>query len=301
MTDEQRPPEPKPVRPRPRLRIGIGGLMLLILGFGAWLGDRVNRARDQRLAVVALKSVGGFVRYADEFGPGPVQVAAGDSMWKPAWGTLAPGRGTWAPDWLRDRLGDEYFREVAHVSTFVDIQKGSAHAPGLGKPPIDDALAAIRGQSGVRTLQLGGATVTDRGLAAVADLTNLEEFFLWWGTGITDAGVAHLARLPRLRLVDIGLASVTDESLVHLAELPALANLSLQGRKFSDRGLEGLRKAWRLESLLLRMGESGITDAGLRHLEGLSNLKHLALENTTISREARERLRKALPALQISP
>ena len=45
------------------------------------------------------------------------------------------------------------------------------------------------------TLHLGGDTVTDKGLASVAELTDLRELVIWWATNITDAGVAHLSLL----------------------------------------------------------------------------------------------------------
>ena len=45
-------PTPRPRR-LPRLRIGVGGLMLVILVVGLWLGDRVGRARQQRLAMAS--------------------------------------------------------------------------------------------------------------------------------------------------------------------------------------------------------------------------------------------------------
>lgn len=301
MTDEPRARVPVIRRVRRHLRIGVGGLMLVILLIALWLGDRVHRARMQRLAVAAVKAAGGHVCYTDEFALGPVNIPQGNAMWQPSWGKLTPGKGPWAPDWLRRRIGDEYFREIAHVGTFVDIRKGLATAPNGDNPPIDTALLALRGQAGVRTLQLGGDTISDRGMAAVASLTGLQEFFLWWGGGITDAGVAHLGRLPHLKLVDITLAPLTDAAVGHLADLPALESLSLQGQKFTDRSLKHLTRARRLKSLMLRMKESEIGDAGLRHLEGLKALEQLTLENTPISPTARERLLKAIPNLKMSP
>ena len=113
---------------RRRLRIGIGGMMLAILFFGLWLGNRVNRAREQRTAVAAVKADNGFVLYADEFNIGSVKVPVGDAIWKPSWGTLIPRKGPTKPSLLQRWLGDEYVREVAHVSLFVDIEKGSAGA-----------------------------------------------------------------------------------------------------------------------------------------------------------------------------
>jgi hypothetical protein len=55
-----------------RRRIRVSGLMLAILAFGLWLGYRANLARDQELAVAAVKADGGWVHYADDCAPGNV-------------------------------------------------------------------------------------------------------------------------------------------------------------------------------------------------------------------------------------
>ena len=130
--------------------------MIAILIFGLWLGDRVNRAREQRLAVAAVKADNGFVRYADEFKMGPVNVPAGNAIWKPSWGTLVPKKGPTKPGLIQSWLGDEYVREVVHVSLYVDIEKGIAGAPNNLARPLDDVLWELRTQRGIKTLHLGG-------------------------------------------------------------------------------------------------------------------------------------------------
>jgi hypothetical protein len=286
---------------RHRLRIGIGGMMLAILLFGLWLGNRVNRAREQRVAVAAIKADNGFVLYADEFKMGPVNVPVVNAILKPSWGTLIPKKGLTKPSLFRRWLGDEYVREVVHVSLFVDIEKRRGGAPNNLLIPLDDVLAALRSQSGIKTLHLGGETITDRGLASVAELTDLTELVIWWAIGITDAGVAHLRFLPKLRMVDINLSSLNDEAVRHLSELPALEDLHLQGKKFSDQSLVHLSRAKGLKSLYLRMDVSEISDEGLKHLEGLSNLRRLHLSGSKLSNEAKGRLLKAIPGLEIVP
>ena len=82
------------------------------------------------------------------------------------------------------------------MSLFVDIQKGGATAPGLDQPRLNGVLTELATQTGVRTLQLGGASVTDEGLKSVGRMIGLEELVLWWATGITDVGLAPLTPLP---------------------------------------------------------------------------------------------------------
>ncbi|WP_435009133.1 hypothetical protein P12x_000383 [Tundrisphaera lichenicola] len=286
---------------RRHLRMGIGGLMLAILLLGLLLGHWVNRAKEQARAVAAVKASGGWVRFADEFAMGPVNVPPGNALWKPGWGKLVPNKGPILPDRLRRWIGDEYFREVVHVSTFVDLQKLSASAPGLNRPPLDDMLRALENQRGIRTLQLGGDTLTGKGLASVAKLTDLRELFLWWAGGVDDAGVARIGHLPRLRVLDISLSPITDEGVGHLADLPALEELSLQGKKFTDRSLKHLARAKRLKLLFLRSDTSEFTDVGLEHLAGLKDLQQLGLQGASLTKEGREKLVKAIPGLLILP
>jgi hypothetical protein len=117
---------------------------------------------------------------------------------------------------------------------------------------------------------------------------------------ISDKGVAHLGRLPRLRLLDINISPLIDEGLGHLADLPSLEELTVQGKKFTDQSLIHLSRAKRLKSLMLRPEESEISDAGLEHLKGLTNLRRLHLGKSKITKEARERLLKAMPNLEFA-
>ena len=283
-----------------RRRIRVSSLMLVILAIGLWLGYRANLARDQKRAVAAVMADRGWVHYADEFAMGPVKVPPGNAIWKPSWGALTPGKRPMAPDWLRRAIGDEYFREVAHVSIFVDIQKGMATGPNNLAVRVDDLMMVLRTQSGIKTLQLGGNTMTDKGLESIADLTGLRELVLWWATEITDAGVAHLGRLRRLQMLDISLSRLTDEGVRSLAVLPELEELGLQG-KFTDKSLLYLSRAGHLKSLRLHGGECEFGDEGLRHLEGLKDLRRLILENAKVSEAAKERLLKAIPGLEFNP
>jgi hypothetical protein len=288
-------------RLRKGLRISLRTLIIAILLLAVWLGYQVHRARDQLRAIEAIRAAGGWVRYADEFAMGPVNVPRGNRIWEPSWGTLTPGSGPRAPAWLRRAIGDEYFREIAHVSTFVDLEEGSAAEPYPGKPPVDDTLRAIENQRGIRTLQIGGATVTGKGLDSVAKLTDLRELFIWWATGIDDAAVAHIGRLPRLRVVDIHLSALTDEGVGHLAGLPELEELSLEGKKFTDASLAHLSRAKHLKSLELQSRPLEITDAGLEHLKGLKELRLLDLQKAHITESSKARLLKSNPKLRIQP
>ena len=286
---------------RRRLRIGLGGMLVAILMIGLWLGYRVNKAREQLRALAAVKAQEGWVRYADEFVMGPVNVHRGDAMWKPGWGTHSPSKVSSVPPLLRRWIGDEYFREIVHVSTFVDIQAGEAGEPYPVHPPINGMLRSLESQKGIRTLQISGDTVTDEGLASIAKLTNLRELFIFWAAGVNDAGVARVGRMPKLEQVNISLSTMTDEGVGHLANLPALEKLSLGGKRFTDASLIHLAQAKRLKWLELEAYRMEITDAGLEHLAGLKDLERLDIKHARFTPEGKAKLIKAIPDLKIFP
>jgi len=153
---------------KPRVRwktISLRGMLLLVVAIGLWLGWIVHKAREQREAVAALQKFGGFVHYDWEFVGGPVKVPRGNRLWMPSWGKFTPAAKPWAPEWMRRRLGDEYFQSIAHVSLYVDIKKGSADSTWVNMGPADDALRKLATQTTVRTLQIGGQQVTDENLS----------------------------------------------------------------------------------------------------------------------------------------
>jgi hypothetical protein len=317
------PDTPTMTKPRRRwLALSVRGMLALVLVLGLWLGWVVHEARQQRQAVAAVEQFGGWVHYDYEFVPGPVAVPRGNNLWATTWGKLTPGRSPWAPTWLRRTLGDEYFRDLAHVSLFVDIQKGEAHADPYNKGPADAVLEKLGSQTGIRTLQIGGQQATDAGMRHVGRMAGLEELIIFPAHEITDAGLAHLGGLKNLRVVLITNSKMTDEGLRHLGGLTGVEQLMLDGQSFSDRGLAYLKGLTRLRRLSLGRGRHEITDAGLaslkglrdlesldlsgtrvtdlglEQLRGLERLKEIAVEGTSITKEGRDRFRASMPNLK---
>jgi hypothetical protein len=259
---------------RKHLRISLRSLMLLPLLFGVWLGWRVMKAREQREVVEAVKKYGGWVHYDYEF----------------LNGKLTPGREPWAPRWLRRVLGDEFFQEVRHVSLVYDNSTGKRFDTSSVKP-CDDLLARLAGQSGIKCLLLKKMQATDEGLKHVGEITGLEELYIWDATAVTDAGVAHLARLNNLKKIHINGSKITDDSLVLLSSLASIESLSLQENRFSDKGFSRLKGEKRLKDLCAGLGDLQVTDAGLVHLKDFKYLQLLDLQNSKISAQGLEQLR----------
>jgi hypothetical protein len=104
-------------------------------------------------------------------------------------------------------------------------------------------------------------------------------------TKITDADLALLKGLPKLKRLGLGSTKVTDKGLVHIKEMKQLEGLLLSNDAITDAGLEHLKDMVNLKELdlfSLYGFESRITDAGMKHLKNLKNLEVLVLTGTGV-------------------
>jgi hypothetical protein len=176
------------------LRTSVRGLIVFILLVAAWLSWVVQNARIQRHAVAAIARVGGTVYY--------------DWQWKN--GTYLSKGQLWAPRWLVDLIGVDYFGHVTFVLVTVppdevDLvmsQLGcltQLEQLGLSHSPVGDVrLARLKGLTKIKYLDLSSTRVTDDGLVNLASLRNLSTLLLR-RTYVTDVGVRKLQRgLPKL-------------------------------------------------------------------------------------------------------
>ena len=114
----------------------------------------------------------------------------------------------------------------------IDILRVALNSPAVRvKGPFgdskfnDDALSKLEPiANNIVELEIGFSDITDRGLAAVANMPNLEKLYLQ-KTSITDEGIQHLESLIRLRYLNLYGTQVTDDALDALVDLPRLKSL----------------------------------------------------------------------------
>jgi internalin A len=126
-------------------------------------------------------------------------------------------------------------------------------------------------------------------------MTGLEELIIVPGDDVTDAGVAHLAGLKRLRLLLITNSKLTDDGLISFGSLADMEWLLIEGQGFSDQGLAHVRGMTRLKLLALteprqRKRHPRITDDGLKALAGMTELSKVMLHVSQVSDEGIDRL-----------
>jgi Leucine Rich repeat len=240
------------------VRFSVRGLIVVVLVIGLVLGWIVRPARIQREAVTAIEKGGGSVIYDWEWNDGN------------SFGNDRP----WAPRWLVDALGADYFgsvvlarcygtgadAEVAQVGRLATLTNLSLS----GRRVTDAGLAPLKGLSGLERLEIHCECVTDAGMAHLKRLTNLRELSLS-GTPITNDGLAHLEGLTNLSLLALGSTQVTDAGLAHLRGLTNLSVLSLSSTQVTDSGLSRLKKLGKLSKL--HLVRTQVTDAGVKQLK----------------------------------
>ena len=119
--------------------------------------------------------------------------------------------------------------------------------------------------------QMTDAVLDD--ITRVANAENMTALDLGGSQALTDDGIRHLARLPRLEHLDASGSAITDRGLAVLRDLPALKTISLAGTRITDEGAGHLTHCPDLERLNLGWTRTG--DGALRAVAGKRKLRSL--------------------------
>ena len=251
------------------LRFRLRTLLLAMMVISVGMGTHVNRVKRQQESIAAVKRLGGWAHYDYEIQHD---------------GQFDPEGESWAPGWLRAKLGDDYFHSIVHVNMVYSDDPGGGR---LDNPQLtDEVLAHLGGFPRLEALLLKESQATNTGLAHVGKLKNLRKLYMWDASNVTDAGVAHLANCRRLEYLHLSESQMGDESARVLSQLPRLSGLSLQGNNLTDAGLVHLGKVTPLRDLwigCLDNRRSRITDDGLAHLRNLTELDTLEAQNSQVT------------------
>ena len=169
----------------------------------------------------------------------------------------------------------------------------------------DDGIKELVGFKNLTVLNLSCTKVTGAAFKSVAELPNLEALYLAYNQRITGAGLGELAKLKKLRQLDLGVTATNDAGMKELAKLEGLTRLSLYSTKITDTGmaeLTGLKGLVWLNMDSAPVGDSAmkivgqnkdlhtlnlfqvkITDAGVKELAGLQKLDKLTLSHAKIT------------------
>lgn len=199
-----------------------------------------------------------------------------------------------APEWIIQLLGSPARAFFDEVDT-IDLHD-----------PADADLVGLAACTRLRSLQVSGNRITDKGLEAIARLASLEELWLSLDvraspvlgrdpaamaiadTHVTPAGLGQLRHLPRLKSLSLP-DSITDAGLREISALTHLEVLwivSLDSRPavwppLSASGTAHLSKLTRLRELILSRMPLG--DNEIAFIESLTRLERLDLDQTDVT------------------
>ena len=145
----------------------------------------------------------------------------------------------------------------------------------------DDSCKLIAGFPKLKKLRLARNQVTDSGLEILSKCSSLEELDVSEDALLTDAGMAHLAKLTALKKLNLWRVQISDDGALKLAPLTKLVWLNLDNTHLSDGGLALLKGMTALT--FLHLGSTQITDAGAPALFHLKTLKDLKITRTALA------------------
>jgi hypothetical protein len=178
---------------------------------------------------------------------------------------------------------------------------GTASVQGLkilGTPLTPRGFETVARIKGLKRLQLFDH-VDDRGLAALAPLTGLEELDLLDARGVTDAGAPTLASFQRLTRLGVRKSRLTGAGAAQLAGLVRLEHLVLDESHIGDDIARLSARLPRLDSL--SFNRTALTDAGLAALGEIKNLQSLTVHGTLVTTAGLRKLKSARPDLSLYP
>ena len=147
----------------------------------------------------------------------------------------------------------------------------------------------------LKKLRLSRNQISDAALETLSKCPLLEDLDLSEDSLITNAGMAHLAKLTGLKKLNLWRVQVSDDGVLQLASLTRLEWLNLDNTKLSDAGLPALNN---MNSLIfLHLGSTQITADGAPLLFHLTTLKDLRITRSAMgsSDAAVAELTKHLP------
>jgi hypothetical protein len=255
-------------RMRGLLRFSLRTLFIVFTVGCIWLGIVTKGARDQRAAVGRVLQLGGSVVFDYEIDDSGRRVKDAQS---PGW------------LWLRQQIGDEYFRRVVQVR----LDRTSVS---------DDDLRKIGKLSDTKLLSLNWTPIGDSGMSHLRSLQQLEYLGLA-ETRITDEGLRYIERADRMESLILDCTSVSDEGLNSITKLKGLETVNLQSTRVTSQGVKKLSQLPQLKSLYA--SNTDVDDSVVESISSQKALGHLILTGTKVSGRGLLRLLDDLPSCRI--
>lgn len=183
-----------------------------------------------------------------------------------------------AANWEDAALGKEHWQEVVGLNFGRDF-------PDSVNPEMCDFYESdaehVAMLTGVRSLNLAATEITDAGLARLARLVKLRDLNLHDAKRITDAGLKPLAALRALENVRLSDTNLDGSGLVHLLGCAKLRVLSVTSPALGDAAFPLIARMKSLEVLGLGPGAATRIELGV-----LPKLHELVIRDSQVRRVA---------------
>lgn len=279
MSDEPTKPESEPPYKLRWYQYKLSTLLFVVIPVCAIVfaifGYKLQQARQQRVAVAAIRNLGGSVFYdyqLDEQG----KLIPEKKQQPPGW------------EWERKLLGIDMLADVVAVFFF-----------NTGDEEIgDEEMKHLAEMTELEWLILMNTQVGDAGLKHLTEITEMKRLFLSC-TQVGDEGMKHLAGMTNLNTLYLSKTQVGSEGMRHLAGMTKLETLYLDYTQVGDPGLKHLARMTNLKTLLLN--DTQVSNEGIEHLAVMEELTYLLLSRTQVTAEGVAELQKSLPNCEIVP
>jgi hypothetical protein len=187
-----------------------------------------------------------------------------------------------------------YIAELAAVPNLEDLNVYSFTEEFL----TDELAAVLPSFPSLRRIS-GRGPITDAGLKHLARCPRLEFASLQACEAITDAGLAHFAAMPTFRtLIVQDCSRLTAAGIRHFTKEPRLTDLAIGGEDMREDVLAEVEKITTLEELNLTTFRNQLTDKTLAHVGRLPRLRELILSGNERHTDTGLRGLAAAPALE---
>lgn len=185
------------------LRFSLRTMLVLLTIVSIWLGTSVNNVVNTRRALAFVAELNGKVYFRHQPNAQErIRINRENRSRRFTGLPLLPMDREPGPKWLRNVLGDDYFRLVSEVQL-------------SGTTIADEDLPRLEYLKDLRVLALAQTEIGDDGLAALPPFPQMHALRLQ-GTKVTDKGLRHLASRASLKHVDLSGSGVTAEGIEEL-------------------------------------------------------------------------------------
>jgi Leucine-rich repeat (LRR) protein len=179
--------------------------------------------------------------------------------------------------------------QMRKILVFPKLESLVIEGPGI----TDQLVPRIAKQQELVSLTLKNTLIGDDGLAKLAGLPKLKIIDVRVAPMITDRGMESLVKMASLKAVRLVGGNITDRGVITLLQIPQLSELDVRNcRGVTKKGIEEVVKKDSIRTL--KLGGSAINDSVLALIAEMPKLTGLCLDGCELTNAGLEKI-AALP------